>query len=602
CHLPSQRPKSVQLQGSTSCIPISSFTENMTKQLLLEVVAPVLRGFLPADLKFETAAEYLATFMKLGFKIADINLRHETRTIRLKYKPRRLQEEFLWAGVDAFQPLVNYLAPAIAANIVFARVKEVRFFSRTKTEGEIELLKGVNLISTYRSQSWKAVKGTCEIGSLAPSGTAETPKAALWWYDPSTKDWVEISTTTDLDPTRGYFVSVEADCDLQLDPTPAGESHDFKSGWNLFSVLNKTTWQDVRGTCHSKYQLSGRETIFGVDELHKFRELSEDEPLYPYHGYLVAVNSDCKPVLAISSGATAANIRQSLPNRSSYTASLAVPEDIIPPFPEPEKIPTAPSSLLAAPGDGNVNLTWQDNAVNETGYAVERREQGGTFTYIATGLSADTERYNHAAPGEGTYCYRVLAFNEHGASLPSEEACITSTGGLSVKVAVAQHSGNSALIEDEDILWAINFWISGAEVPGTGGKTISDSEILELIQLWISQQPVSSASTEGPAKGQTREALAVERMLVSSVPLDGHGLARFVADGQGIRDMNVQVFSLAGQEIFDSGFVSGHELSWNLLNNQGRAVANGVYLYVVRVRGLNGELYVSEVRKLVILR
>jgi hypothetical protein len=30
--------------------------------------------------------------------------------------------------------------------------------------------------------------------------------------------------------------------------------------------------------------------------------------------------------------------------------------------------------------------------------------------------------------------------------------------------------------------------------------------------------------------------------------------------------------------------------------------ANGVYLYVVRVRGFDGREYVSEVRKLVILR
>jgi murein DD-endopeptidase MepM/ murein hydrolase activator NlpD len=80
------------------------------------------------------------------------------------------------------------------------------------------------------------------------------------------------------------------------------------------------------------------------------------------------------------------------------------------------------------------------------------------------------------------------------------------------------------------------------------------------------------------------------------------GTVQFMADGQGIQEIQVQVFNLAGREVYNSGFVTGSKLYWNGLTNDSRRLANGVYLYVVRVRGFDGREYVSEVRKLVILR
>jgi GH25 family lysozyme M1 (1,4-beta-N-acetylmuramidase) len=76
----------------------------------------------------------------------------------------------------------------------------------------------------------------------------------------------------------------------------------------------------------------------------------------------------------------------------------------------------------------------------------------------------------------------------------------------------------------------------------------------------------------------------------------------FAAVGDGIASLQVELFDLSGRKVFDSGEVQGNTFIWNLQNNAGRWLANGVYLYVVRVRGFNGELYVSEVKKLVVLR
>jgi hypothetical protein len=46
----------------------------------------------------------------------------------------------------------------------------------------------------------------------------------------------------------------------------------------------------------------------------------------------------------------------------------------------------------------------------------------------------------------------------------------------------------------------------------------------------------------------------------------------------------------------------GPRLMITLADKAGRRMANGVYLYLITVRGINGETITSEVRKLVLLR
>jgi outer membrane protein assembly factor BamB len=70
----------------------------------------------------------------------------------------------------------------------------------------------------------------------------------------------------------------------------------------------------------------------------------------------------------------------------------------------------------------------------------------------------------------------------------------------------------------------------------------------------------------------------------------------------GATAFEVTIFNLAGSQIYHSGLVIGRSLNWSGLTTDGKRVANGVYLYVVTVRTLDGRLLRSEVRKLVILR
>ncbi len=75
---------------------------------------------------------------------------------------------------------------------------------------------------------------------------------------------------------------------------------------------------------------------------------------------------------------------------------------------------------------------------------------------------------------------------------------------------------------------------------------------------------------------------------------------RFSAQGS-VKELRVEVLSLSGQKVFDSGPVSGAVLDWKLLNTQGQSVANGVYLYTVTVKDPFGNV-TKKLGKLAILR
>jgi subtilisin family serine protease len=85
-----------------------------------------------------------------------------------------------------------------------------------------------------------------------------------------------------------------------------------------------------------------------------------------------------------------------------------------------------PSDLKAtAASKTQLNLTWADNALNETGYRVERSANGVTFTPLAT-LGANATSYANAGLTANTrYYYRVQAFNSRAATKFSNTANAT---------------------------------------------------------------------------------------------------------------------------------------------------------------------------------
>ena len=87
--------------------------------------------------------------------------------------------------------------------------------------------------------------------------------------------------------------------------------------------------------------------------------------------------------------------------------------------------PVAPSGLTATPvGSTQINLTWTDNASDETGFKLERKTTG-TFAQIATPAANTMSISNTSLTPGTTYVYRLRATNGGGDSAYSNEITAT---------------------------------------------------------------------------------------------------------------------------------------------------------------------------------
>jgi len=76
---------------------------------------------------------------------------------------------------------------------------------------------------------------------------------------------------------------------------------------------------------------------------------------------------------------------------------------------------------------------------------------------------------------------------------------------------------------------------------------------------------------------------------------------RVKAIGTGISDVQMQVYGLTGKLVYNSGWKSGTDVLWNSHASQSRP-ANGVYLYILKARGEDGQIITSKIHKVAILR
>jgi parallel beta-helix repeat protein len=92
----------------------------------------------------------------------------------------------------------------------------------------------------------------------------------------------------------------------------------------------------------------------------------------------------------------------------------------------PPTAPAAPTALSATAASAiAINLTWSDNANNETAYKIERSTAGGSFVQIAA-VGAEATSYSDTGLTPSTaYTYRVRATNAVGDSAYSNSASAT---------------------------------------------------------------------------------------------------------------------------------------------------------------------------------
>jgi len=97
-------------------------------------------------------------------------------------------------------------------------------------------------------------------------------------------------------------------------------------------------------------------------------------------------------------------------------------------------IPDIPTSLVAnLNGTNQIDLSWGD-VTGEGGYKIQRSPDNSNWTPIS-GVGANVLNYSDQNLAEGTYYYRVIAFNSSGNSTPSSSSASVTTapytpGGL----------------------------------------------------------------------------------------------------------------------------------------------------------------------------
>jgi titin len=114
---------------------------------------------------------------------------------------------------------------------------------------------------------------------------------------------------------------------------------------------------------------------------------------------------------------------------SAYSNVVRVSVPASAPTPAPSPMPAAPSILTAiALSPSQVQLTWLDNASNETGFELWRDllSGSGEWTRIQSGLPANAGAFvdTTMAPGQA-YAYRVRARNSAGASAYSNTVSLS---------------------------------------------------------------------------------------------------------------------------------------------------------------------------------
>jgi len=161
-----------------------------------------------------------------------------------------------------------------------------------------------------------------------------------------------------------------------------------------------------------------------------------------------------------------------------------------------------------------------------------------------------------------------------------ETYSFTVEGPAARPIGVSQFdTDGSCFLEDPEFFASIQQWVGGQ---------VDDPLFFDAVNAWVNQTNVCIAAA----------GLSAQRSVTLSQTSQSLTLS---VSSQGVTGVGLTVYDLNGRTVFAQE-TAGTTLSWNYLSSEGRPVANGVYLYVVTIKGTDGQVLQSEVRKLVVLR
>jgi titin len=171
-------------------------------------------------------------------------------------------------------------------------------------------------------------------------------------------------------------------------------------------------------------------------------------------------------------------------------------------------LPAVPTSLTATVNTSfpsfRIDLGWYDNTSNETGYKIERKTEGGSYSQITT-VGVNTTSYSNTGLSGGTkYYYRVRAYNSAGDSAYSNEVNATTTTSHSTTTVIKLTIGKStyyindraktmdtaAVIKENRTLLPIRYVAEAIGATVTWDRSTSKVTVTlkdKLLELWIGQ-------------------------------------------------------------------------------------------------------------------
>ena len=139
-----------------------------------------------------------------------------------------------------------------------------------------------------------------------------------------------------------------------------------------------------------------------------------------------------------------------------------------------------PSGLTATVvSSSSINLGWEDNSTDESGFIVRRRRNGsGEWVQIASTAADITTFSNDRLFSKSTYIYRVQAFNDSESSAYSNDAEATTPAGTAVVTERRIHTiaGRSDNGDNGPATEAVLDSPSGVTVDSSGNLYIADTQ------------------------------------------------------------------------------------------------------------------------------
>ncbi len=236
-------------------------------------------------------------------------------------------------------------------------------------------------------------------------GDSYSATRGLWWYGTSATssttiqdDMAVISRTA-----NGFGYRLDDYGNTASTASPLTVSGSQFSGSGIITTTNDVDF--------FAFTTDAGQIAISVSVLPGFNDLDAKLQLFDANGGLIATSDPSTSFGASFSGTVAAgSYRVAVSSHGSYgdvgqytiNGTIAVPVNSV----------GAPSNLAAATqSTSQINLSWIDNATNETGFRVDQSFDGVTWTTIAT-LGSNSASLSVFDLSAGTnYAFRVSAFN-----------------------------------------------------------------------------------------------------------------------------------------------------------------------------------------------